>query len=142
VAKIPDFQPAKQSLATPIVLPPLSQWTLFRLGDLGRFAKGERFRSEDMDEGAIAYVGASEFENGITQRCDKSPNHTLHPPGCITISYNGSIGNAFLQTEQFYAGDDCNVLYPSTTSNLAKLFLCTRSPSGGLSLQLRTKVAP
>lgn len=35
----------------------------------------------------------------------------------ITVSYNGSIGNAFYQEKDFWASDDINVLYPKFTIN-------------------------
>ena len=35
----------------------------------------------------------------------------MHPGGTITVTYNGSVGEVFYQTERFWASDDVNVLY-------------------------------
>ena len=36
----------------------------------------------------------------------------LWSANCITVNYNGSVGEAFYQSEPFWASDDVNVLYP------------------------------
>ena len=96
----------------------------FKLKELGELKKGERLRSEDMEDGDVPFVGATEFNNGITARCAAPADHTVHPKGCITVPYNGSIGYAFLQPEPFLASDDVNTLYPYTDNLFAKLYIC------------------
>jgi hypothetical protein len=76
-----------------------------------------------MDPGTTAFVGATESNNGITARIGHPP---LYPAGTITVSYNGSVGEAFYQPEPFWASDDVNVLYPrSPLSRDAALFMIT-----------------
>jgi hypothetical protein len=77
-----------------------------------------------MIDGNINYIGATDSNNGITAKI--SNNKYIHPANTITISYNGSIAEAFYQSKPFWATDDVNVLYPkfSLTQNIA-LFLCT-----------------
>lgn len=84
-------------------------WRQFRLTELFDIRKGQRLTKDDMDPGTTAFVGATESNNGITARIGHPP---LHPAGTITVSYNGSVGEAFYQPEPFWASDDVNVLYP------------------------------
>lgn len=84
-------------------------WQMFRLTELFDIRKGQRLTKHDMDPGTTAFVGATESNNGITARIGHPP---LHPAGTITVSYNGSVGEAFYQPEPFWASDDVNVLYP------------------------------
>jgi len=121
---MPDF--TKAARPNNPRLPDTTLWVMkeFPIASLGRMVKGERFRKEDMSPGDIPYIGATEYNNGVTDTCAVSPEHTLHSAGAITISYNGSIGNAFLQKKAFHAGDDINILYPSTESDAAKLYIC------------------
>ena len=76
-----------------------------------------------MKEGSINYIGASAFNNGVTAKIGNT--ESLHPAGTITVCYNGSIGQAFYQTEQFWATDDVNVLYPKfkLTPQIAKFLI-------------------
>ena len=41
----------------------------------------------------------------------------LHPAHTFTVSYNGSVGEVFLQDEPFWASDDVNVWYPKFPYN-------------------------
>lgn len=56
----------------------------------------------------------------------------LHKENTITVSYNGSVGQAFYQTEPFWASDDINVLYPLFDMNEPiALYLCTALRKAG-----------
>ena len=68
-----------------------------------------------MKDGEIRFIGASAINNGITAHI--SNDEHLHPKNTITLSYNGSIGEAFYQDEMFWASDDVNVLYPKFEMN-------------------------
>jgi len=87
----------------------IGDWKEYTLSDLFFFKKGKRLTKEDMNEGDTNYIGAISDNNGVRQRIDAQP---LHMPNCITINYNGSVGEAFYQAEPFWASDDVNVLYP------------------------------
>jgi hypothetical protein len=65
--------------------------------------------------GVINFIGATSLNNGLTAKISNSSN--LHPAGTITVTYNGSVGEAFYQTEPFWASDDVNVLYPKFPLN-------------------------
>lgn len=68
-----------------------------------------------MIEGNINYIGATAFNNGITNHIGN--NEHIHRAGTLTVTYNGSIGQTFYQEEEFWATDDVNVLYPKFAIN-------------------------
>ncbi|MFC2508457.1 MAG: restriction endonuclease subunit S [Bacteroides sp.] len=84
-------------------------WREFRFSELFRIEKGKRLTKADMLEGRIRYIGASGMNNGITARIANQEH--IYPANAITVSYNGSVGEAFYQEEPFWASDDVNVLY-------------------------------
>ena len=85
-------------------------WKDFRIGDYFRVEKGTRLTKQNMIPGDIPFVGASSKNNGITSFIGN--NACLHPAGSITVSYNGSVGEAFYQSSEFWASDDVNILTP------------------------------
>jgi len=86
----------------------VEKWGEFSLGELFKFYKGKRLTKEDMAEGTINFIGAISENNGVRQFIDVEP---MFLPNCITVNYNGSVGEAFYQFEPFWASDDVNVLY-------------------------------
>lgn len=77
--------------------------------------KGSRLTKQDMKDGDIRYVGATAFNNGITNHIGNDEN--IHPAGTLTVCYNGSIGQTYYQDKEFWATDDVNVLYPKFPMN-------------------------
>lgn len=98
----------------------ISSWKLFQLSELFNVQKGKRLTKADMKDGKIRFIGASAINNGITAYI--SNDEHLHPQNTITLSYNGSIGEAFYQDEIFWASDDVNVLYPKFEMNREMAF--------------------
>lgn len=88
----------------------IDKWKSFPIATLFDIKKGTRLTKQKMKPGNINYIGASAFNNGITAKIGNTDN--LHPAGTITVCYNGSIGQAFYQEEEYWATDDVNVLYP------------------------------
>jgi hypothetical protein len=86
----------------------VERWGEYTLGELFKFHKGKRLTKEDMTEGTVNFIGAICENNGIRQFIDVEP---MFQPNCITVNYNGSVGEAFYQHEPFWASDDVNVLY-------------------------------
>lgn len=84
-------------------------WGEFRIDQLFRVAKGSRLKSTDRTPGSIPYVGASQFNNGITHFIGNDEH--LHPGGVLTVCYNGPVGTTFYQPNEFWATDDVNVLW-------------------------------
>lgn len=90
-------------------------WRAFQISDLFEIVKGKRLTKAAMTEGKIRFIGASAINNGITAFISNKEH--LHPSNTITVSYNGSVGEAFYQDEIFWASDDVNVLYPKFEMN-------------------------
>ena len=99
-------------------------WKWFKYNEIFDIKKGKRLTKADQIEGTINYIGATDSNNGITAKI--SNDEQLHKGNTITVSYNGSIAEAFYQTTQFWATDDVNVLYPKFELNpYIAMFLCT-----------------
>ena len=91
------------------------EWKLFGFDKIFVIKKGSRLTKADMVDGNIPYIGAIESNNGVSSYIDNREH--LHKGNVITVSYNGSIGNAFYQEKEFWATDDVNVLYPKYKFN-------------------------
>lgn len=93
----------------------IKDWQPFTLESLFDIVKGSRLTKADMKEGNIRYIGATAFNNGITNYIGN--NEKTHPAGTLTVCYNGSIGQTYYQDKEFWATDDVNVLYPKFSMN-------------------------
>lgn len=87
----------------------VSSWKPFVLNELFDIRKGQRLTKANMLPGNVPYVGASDTGNGVTARIGQAP---IHEGGTISVTYNGSVAEAFYQPDPFWATDDVNVLYP------------------------------
>lgn len=87
----------------------------FKSSDLFDIKKGKRLTKSDMINGNINFVGSSSTNNGITAKVGNTEH--IHPAKTFTVSYNGSVGEVFLQDESFWASDDVNVWYPKFPFN-------------------------
>lgn len=87
-------------------------WGWFEIGDnrLFEIKKGKRLTKADMIDGDIPYIGAIDSNNGVSAMI--ANDEQLHEPNTITVSYNGSIAEAYYQDCEYWATDDVNVLYP------------------------------
>lgn len=85
-------------------------WNEYELGQLFEIEKGKRLTKADMIEGDDNYLGAINNNNGVRQKISAE---RLWAANCITVNYNGSVGEAFYQSVPFWASDDVNVLYPN-----------------------------
>lgn len=87
--------------------------------------KGKRLTKSDMIEGNDNFLGAIGSNNGVRE---KILAEKLWEPNCITVNYNGSVGEAFYQEAPFWASDDVNILYARSFWKMNKynaLFLAT-----------------
>ena len=102
----------------------IARWKSFKLGDIFDIRKGQRLTKADMLPGSTPYVGASDTANGVTAKVGQK---AIHEGGTISVSYNGSVAEAFYQPEPYWATDDVNVLYPKVCklTPATALFLCT-----------------
>lgn len=99
-------------------------WKAFALQDLFNVCKGQRLTKANMLPGTVPYIGASDTSNGVTAHIGQDP---IHKGGTISVSYNGSVAEAFYQPLDYWATDDVNVLYPRgfTLTPATALFICT-----------------
>ncbi len=103
------------------------EWHEFILGDIFDIKKGKRLTKADQTEGKTPYIGATDSNNGLANYIGQPP---IHDGNTITLSYNGSVGEAFYQPEPFWATDDVNVLYFKKENGVEfnkfiALFICT-----------------
>ena len=83
-------------------------WKCYSMDYLFDFVKGKRLTKADMIPGNVNFLGAISENNGIREKIATSYQWK---PNCITVNYNGSVGEAFYQSEPFWASDDVTVLY-------------------------------
>ncbi len=108
-----EYEPFFIPVSTPDLPLGTDQWKSFCLGGkdgLFTISKGSRLTKAEQREGRFNYVGASAFNNGITNHIGNDDQ--LCQAGTISVCYNGSIGEAFYQDEPYWATDDVNVLTP------------------------------
>lgn len=86
----------------------VENWKEYRLGDLFEIRKGKRLTADDQTDGETPYIGAIDSNNGVANYIGQEP---IHKGNTISLSYNGSVGEAFYQPYDFWATDDVNVLY-------------------------------
>lgn len=84
------------------------EWKDYAMDSLFRFVKGKRLTKEDMIPGNTNFLGAISENNGVR---DKIETSYCWEPNCITVNYNGSVGEAFYQSKPFWASDDVTILY-------------------------------
>ena len=121
---ISDYEFEKQPILNQTIELSTENWKWFRYNEIFDIKKGKRLIKADMIDGNINYIGATDSNNGITAKI--SNDKYIHPANTITVSYNGSIAEAFYQIEPFWATDDVNVLYPKFKLNsYIAMFLCT-----------------
>lgn len=85
-----------------------NDWKRFYLGRLFDIKKGKRLTAEDQEVGNNLYIGAIDSNNGVANHIGQEP---IHEGNTISLSYNGSVGEAFYQAEPYWATDDVNALY-------------------------------
>lgn len=108
-----EYEPFFVPVSTPDLPLGTDKWKSFCLGGkegLFTISKGSRLTKAEQREGRFNYVGASAFNNGITNHIGNDDQ--LCQAGTISVCYNGSIGEAFYQDEPYWATDDVNVLTP------------------------------
>lgn len=113
-------KPARSSVAPSFNV---EEWKYYKLDELFNIKKGKRLVEADFVKGSTPFIGATDSNNGYR---DFIGQDAIHEGNTITVSYNGSVGEAYYQPKAFWASDDINVLYPrfKLTPSIA-LFLTT-----------------
>lgn len=101
----------KDAPAIRIKSPPLlpDEWQMFPLYNLFDFKKGKRLTKAQMQHGKTPFIGAIDGGNGVSNCVAQVASH---PANTLTVSYNGSVAEAFYQPIPYRCSDDVNVLYP------------------------------
>jgi len=102
----------------------INSWKPYKMDDIFSFTKGKRLTKNDMVPGKLNYLGAISENNAVREFIDAPAQHLGN---CITVNYNGSVGEAFYQSKPFWATDDINILELKDyelNENIG-LFLCT-----------------
>ena len=71
-----------------------TDWKEFVLERLFVIKKGKRLTSAEQEDGCNNYIGAIDSNNGIANHIAQAP---IHKGNTISLSYNGSVGEAFYQ---------------------------------------------
>ncbi|MDS1688576.1 restriction endonuclease subunit S [Escherichia coli] len=81
-------------------------WKSFRYDDIFHIERGESLYIKDLKDGIYPYISAISENNGIQRYCS-----VFNQKGnAITLSYDGSIGEAFYQPSEFFASEKIAVL--------------------------------
>lgn len=104
----------------------IEEWQEFQIDDIFEVKKGKRLTSDDQTDGLTPYIGAIDSNNGVANYIGQE---AIHEGNTISLSYNGSVGEAFYQSKSFWATDDVNVLYFRPENGIAfnkyiALFFC------------------
>ncbi len=92
--------------------------------------KGKRLTKDNMIPGTTNFIGSTSVNNGVTARVSNSSH--IHNGNTITVTYNGSVGEAFYQSDCFWASDDVNVLtFKHVLNERLGLFFCTSLRKSG-----------
>lgn len=126
---------ALHRLSTAQAVPPsiagldTTAWKPFRYGDIFEIKKGyyNKKPPTTVDGHGIPFIGATDSANGVTSYitmdalkaysrngqivAGESLDRKLFPGKCITVTNNGSVGEAFYQSQQFTCSHDVNPLY-------------------------------
>jgi len=124
----------------------VANWKTFKYGgENGIFIIKNGYYNKKPDHtepGTIPFVGSSEFNNGITEyysldeisnndKDSRSKKHDISlkifKGNSVTVSNNGSVGNAFYQPDDFTCSHDVNVLLLKDRewNKYIALFICT-----------------
>ncbi|MDU3680983.1 MAG: restriction endonuclease subunit S [Flavonifractor plautii] len=112
------------------VIKPLDvqKWKFFYLKDLCQISMGNKLDYTVMttEDPVINFVGRSADNQGVAGKVDRIENVTPYKAGCISVALGGSLGSAYVQTEDFYTSQNVAVLeFESDISVHTKLFITT-----------------
>lgn len=85
------------------------EWTWFAYPEVFDIAKGHYNNRPEIDEKGIPFISATENNNGITDYVTKDGTKIFSAKS-ITVSNDGSVGNAFYQENEFTCSHSVNVI--------------------------------
>jgi hypothetical protein len=112
--KMPDYSYLEKPYSSSNINLSKKQWNNFLYMDIFNIKKGKRVTKFDLTLGITPFVSATDENNGIREYTSLIK---LYPENTITVSYNGSVGEAFFQEQPYWASDDINILFPKFEIN-------------------------
>lgn len=88
-----------------------------KLSEIFDIVYGNQFDLNKMsvsDESYINFVSRGATNLGVVSKVDKFNEKEPFPSGCITVALGGSVLSSFVQTEEFYTGQNVKVLKPKS----------------------------
>lgn len=120
IIKASRYQPLKLDIC---------DWKTFHLYDIFNIDSGTKLDKIKMDTSIeeINFVGRSNANNGVTQKCKRIDGLEPYPKGYLTLALGGAyLGSCFVQDKPFYTSQNVNVLIPKENiSDLTKQFIAT-----------------
>jgi len=101
-------KPKIDSVTNKIVNLNINSWKRFSFDDVFYIKRGESEYIVDLKKGDVPYISATSSNNGVSYYV-KTANNTGNK---ITLSYDGTIGEAFYQKKGFFASEKIAVLEP------------------------------
>ena len=100
-----------------------TNWKSFRYDEVFILQKGKRLTKDDMVTGTIPFIGATEINNGITAYV----NTAIFPKNSISVSYNGSVAEAFYHEYEYWGSDDihCLTLKNQIIDDYLGIYICS-----------------
>jgi len=121
---VPDFSDIQKSvLDQPVPDLLIKEWKSFRYDELFDIQRGLGPRKKDLQEiGSLPFISSINKNNGVACFCNAEATHNGN---VITVNRNGSVGEAFYQSEPFCTTEDVHVFNPKFSINpYIALFLC------------------
>lgn len=85
------------------------KWEWFKYSEVFEVIKGHYNNRPELNENGIPFISATENNNGITNYV-VSDGTKIFPAKSITVSNDGSVGNAFYQEKEFTCSHSVNVI--------------------------------
>jgi hypothetical protein len=104
-ASVPD-EPGPGAVSATELRLDVSAWKAFSMETIFTISRGDSQYIGDLEEADVPYVSASALNNGVSYHVTAS-NNTGNK---ITLSYDGTIGEAFYQKDDFFASEKIAVL--------------------------------
>ncbi|EPG4007372.1 restriction endonuclease subunit S [Providencia stuartii] len=101
-------------------------WKDFQLDEIFDITRGSSHYIKNIENGKYPYISATSENNGCSNYCSISNGKG----NSITVSYDGSVGEAFYQPVDFYASEKIAILTPKAKykeyfNKYNALFICT-----------------
>jgi len=110
---IKSLQKLNNNILRPVLKKPVPITKLFEI----KYGVNLELNRCTIDEGGVNFVSRTALNNGISAKVRKIDNKETIKPNVLTFAAGGSVGETFLQTEEFYSGRDLYILYPKINMN-------------------------